>query len=237
MRLLLFLLVFVAFIGCNKESISADDFDRKLSFFPFEKGKSWEYSYDSIVYLNGGAVRDTASGFLKFQIGDSINNSAFAWIKSIKKTPTGGFEINRLESISLANNRLITTDNNLKFINLVFPPDLGTEWNGNIFFNDEIEVLIGGDPYIMYKDWNYKVTTVDTTLIVNGKTYADVIRVAQTDKENAIERRLSEEFYAKDVGLILKRIMILNTQNVSSQLPWDRKAQSGMIYTQRIINP
>ena len=89
----------------------------------------------------------------------------------------------------------------------------------------------------MYKDWNYKVTTVDTTLIVNGKTYADVIRVAQTDKENAIERRLSEEFYAKDVGLILKRIMILNTQNVSSQLPWDRKAQSGMIYTQRIINP
>ena len=152
-------------------------------------------------------------------------------------TPTGGYEINRLESISLTNNRLITTDNNLKFINLVFPPELGTEWNGNIFFNDEIEVLIGGDPYIMYKDWNYKVTTIDTTLIVNGKTYADVIRVAQTDKENAIERRLSEEFYAKDVGLILKRIMILNTQNVSSQLPWDRKAQSGMIYTQRIINP
>ncbi|HPN71771.1 MAG TPA: hypothetical protein PLZ32_19730 [Saprospiraceae bacterium] len=236
MRLFLFILGFIAIYGCNKESISADDFDRKLSYFPFKQGNSWVYAYDSIIYLTGGSMKDTSSGFLKFQIGDSLVSNEFAWIKSISKSPTTGYEINRLESISLANNRLVTTDNNLKFINLVFPPDLGTEWNGNIFFNDEIEVLIGGDPYLMYKDWNYKVTTIDTTLIVNGKTYADVIRVAQTDKENAIERRLSEEFYAKDVGLILKRIMILNTQNVASQLPWEQKAQSGMIYTQRIIN-
>ena len=170
-----------------------------------------------------------------WSINDSTETGQFELLKSIKSKASDSYVPNRLERVYIDDDRLIMTDQNVRFINLVFPPLLNSRWDGNIFFNDQIITFIGGDPFMIYDGWDYEITKKDTTMTVNGVEYNNVLKVSQTDTENAIERRLSEEYYAKNVGLIYKKLMILDSQKISSNLPWEQKAESGLIFTLSLI--
>ena len=236
LKYLFFLSIISAMVtSCVPDPVNPVTINREFDYFPLKSGNTWEYAYDSTTYLSGGSNIQRHSGFMKWEIGDSISNGQFELLKSTKKNDTSPYELTRLERVSIIDNRLITTDQNVKFINLVFPPFLNTRWDGNIFFNDQIITYIGGDPFKIYDDWDYEITTVDTSLVINGVQHNKVIKVSQTDKENAIERRLSEEYFAKGVGLIYKKLMILDSQKISSTQPWESKAESGLIFTLSLI--
>lgn len=221
--------------SCEDEFKGGTEINREYEFFPLSLGKTWEYAYDSTVYLSGGTNVVKHSGLMLWSIYDTTETGQYELLKSIKSKASDAYVPNRLERVFIDDNRLVMTDQNVRFINLVFPPLLNTKWDGNILFNDQIITFIGGDPFMIYDGWDYEITTRDTTMTINGVIYTNVLKVSQTDTENAIERRLSEEYYAKNVGLIYKKLMILDSQKISSNLPWEQKAESGLIFTLSLI--
>lgn len=234
-NLALIFLLLVGFYSCQNEFIDASDYQREFDYFPLKTGQSWEYVYDSTLYLSGGSNIVQTSGFLKWEIGDSLENGFFELLKYFKRNQDDSYQAFRLERIAIDNNRLIITDQNLRFINLVFPPLLDASWDGNQFFDDQMISYIGGDPFRIYDSWHYRVSARDTTLTINQISYPMVVKVSQTDTENAIEKRLSEEYYARGTGLIYKKWMILDSQKIGSSLPWEQKAESGLIFTMSLI--
>jgi hypothetical protein len=109
------------------------------------------------------------------------------------------------------------TENNLRFIKLAFPMDVGVSWTGNTYL-----------PYAPYQDffnfsdfnnlslagWNYVYDSVNRSFTVaNGVTYdstatilqiADSINVPIQDPNSFASSTYWSETYAKHIGLIYR---------------------------------
>lgn len=224
-------------IGCGSETIIAPEIDQEYEYANLALGKTWEYTYDSINYLNVGGTKQSRKGFLKITVEEDLGEGAFKISKSIRTDTTKPYVVNRIETIQIKDKILTTTDNNLRFINLVFPPDAGATWQGNRLFNDNIETTINGDKFTIYSGWTYTIAKKDSTLTVQSKSYPNTIRVvAKPPTENLLSKRQVDEYYSKNIGLVKRYMIVLNTQRIEPNTPWEIKGQSGFIYTQELIS-
>lgn len=120
-------------------------------------------------------------------------------------------------------NRTSTTaervEDNLRFIKLVFPLSEGTSWNGNVYvdLNDQLE---------FYENQVYEVTSLDDAATIGPFSFDSTVTITHIDDENLIEKKLSREVYAKNVGLVSKETLFLKKQNVT--VSWDQP-ESGYI--------
>ena len=227
--------LFLAY-SCESESVKALPIDNGHEYANIKLGRSWEYKYDTINYLSGGAIKQMKSGFLKITIDEQLENGKFRVIKSIKKDSLGQYTPFRAEIIELNEKTLTTTDHNLTFINLVFPPKKEAIWKGNRLFNEDIELTINDEIMKVYNGWDYTITTVDTTLIIHGRSYLNTVEVVAGPKsENLISQRIRKEYYTQGVGLSKVHMEVLNTQKILPNAAWRDKAESGFIYVQELV--
>ena len=229
-----FLLITV--YACENESIKAETIDKEKDFANIAVGKVWEYKYDSLNYLSGGANKISKKGFLRVEITESLENGKYRMIRSFKKDSLGIYIPMRSETVQLDESTLQTTDHNLTFINLVFPPKINTVWQGNRLMNDQVEITINDEIMKVYGGWEYSIIKRDTTLQLFNKSYPKTLIVnAGPKSDNLIARRNRKEFYTKGVGLTKVTMEVLNTQKILPATAWKDKAESGFIYTQELI--
>ena len=133
-------------------------------------------------------------------------------------------------------------ENNQRYISLVFPAKLDKGWDGLVYLRRDTTISIPGGSIDVYKDWDdFEIVGLDEQALIEGVNYDSVLTVLRVDKTNNIERRYSMEQYAKNIGLILRRDSILDTQcggNITVQCinsPWAEKAEKGFIVNQRLI--
>ncbi len=131
------------------------------------------------------------------------------------------------------------TEENLQFIKMVFPLQEDTEWDGNAFINESTSIVVGGETIELFIDFEYKVLSINEEEEVNGETFSDVITIQNADNfdplspaetQNKLERRMIIEKYAKDIGLIYRRHLIVDTQCLEpacDDLSWEEKAEKG----------
>ncbi len=93
--------------------------------------------------------------------------------------------------------------NNQRVLVLQFPVFPGVTWNGNLFNNMD--------------DQRFTYQSIDTTVIVRGKTYEQCVMVLREEREG-IFNIFSYEIYAPDIGLIKKydRRLIFNSGGSSA---------------------
>jgi hypothetical protein len=225
------------FQSCSSESISPDTLDLELDYYPLVAGRTWEYKYDSIVYKNRGARKDTQRGYFRYVLEPNPTPNSYKVTKFIKKTINAPYKINRIDQVNLVDKSIITTEGNLEFTSLVLPPIINTKWNGNKAFDENISIQIdGGDKIQIYLDWSYQYINIDTTINIENKIFPKVIKVSHIDRSDAINRRLSREYYAKGVGLVLKEMEMYETQRIEPNTPWPLKAQAGFSLKLQLIS-
>jgi hypothetical protein len=79
--------------------------------------------------------------------------------------------------------------------------------------------------------------SVDQSENIGGDIlYPSVCTVNQVDLEDKITRRYAEEKYAKGIGLVYKKMIVLNTQKFDSTEPWELKAEEGFILEQVLLS-
>lgn len=227
--------------GCQDEIDERSLQGFETEFYPLEAGKYWEYQVDSVTYAIGGSIVNTTTSYLREEIVDTYvdaTGDTIARIDKYWKTDlNASWEIQKALSATVSGNQAIRTEDNLRFIKIILPPSVGTQWDGNAFIDPFQDFRVGGELVKVYKDWDdAEVIDRQSSATINGDTYNDVVTITLTDTESIIERRFAQEQFAKGVGLISAEYMILDTQcNGCDDKSWVDKAEQGFTMKQVLI--
>jgi hypothetical protein len=227
------------------------DPEAQRAYFPLQIGRYAEYQVDSVVYDFGpgnNTLRDSSRTFVREEITDTLRDNTgqllFVVERSERKSDTLPWEIRRVWSAARTHTQAIRTEDNLRFLRLVFPFDRRTRWDGNLWIDDYLDVEIAGERIRPFVGWNYRVDSIDMPGQIGAFAFDSVLVVTEVDATNAIERRLSRAWYAKNIGLVRREQWILDSQYCNQipapadclSKPWEEKAQKGYILRQLILN-
>lgn len=212
------------------------------SFVPSSPGMWKDYSVEEILYKQGGGIRDTLRYFLREETalkdvlatGDTI-----VLVKRFLKTQKSGeWEYSRSVQFLYSAKEIVLNDNNLQFIKLANPLRSTTQWKPTSYFDESIKLPVGGVMLEYFKNWKAAYRGIFVPFSIDGKSYEKTLDVSVANYENRLEIRWGREVYANQIGLVFKKLMILDTQCFEScaDTPWEEKAQAGHILTQVLID-
>ena len=198
----------LAFTACTKEN-NAPKRSLGFEYYPLAKEKVWIYDVDSTFYdkfYNG-----RATNYL-FQIKDSIadtftnlvGNTVYR-LERYKKSPDSNiwtYQKTFTRSIHLRSAE--EQIDNQNFIRFIFPPELGSTWNGNSRNTLEKQ--------------DYRIVSFPEMIQIGETNYDSVAVVQQSDENNLIQEDIVSESYAKHIGLIKKEIRQIEKEISSGKI-------------------
>lgn len=238
--LVLSLAALVLFSSCGDENKTLDSAFFGYEYYPVEEGKYWVYKMNETLIKQEGNANETSVYFMREDVTEkfvnTIGDTIFKIQRSISDTQNGLYVATDLWTAEVTEAGAYRVEENLEFVKMIFPFKVGTSWEGNLFDN-LTSVKIAETSVWLYKDWgNYEVGAKGIPLEVEGQNYPDVTRIDQANFETSIERRFAVEYYAKNVGLIQKRMEIYDTQCVCPGQTWIEKAEAGFNLTQTLVD-
>lgn len=227
------------FTACNKTDNYKND--QLSDYMPLQKGKYWIYQLDSTNYQNAKIlvthyqVKDVVDD----QLTDNLNRSTYRIIRYIRPLASAR-ESDWSKSgqffIAIGSRMIETTDVfNFKYESLTTPFILDSTWNGNNYLpNNPYSDKDLPIPLFTFsvdkdmRDWEYTFTGIGERFTMNGKNYDNVVTVTQRDASvNLLDDRetpimdgfaskaFSAEKYAKNIGLIYKKLELWEHQPAS----------------------
>jgi hypothetical protein len=186
----LFLMLLIA--SCKKEKEEPVDF--KYEYAPQTIGHYCIYDVMEVKHDDAVGMHDTTVYFLKERIESSFvddqGRPSLRLERSRLDTASGLWVITDVWYSTRIASRYEKIEEDERFIRLTFPVKIDAEWNGNAYNQ------IGA--------WDYKYTDVDVARTYNGLNFSNTARVSHIDEFNFVQRYLSYEVYAKNIGLVSK---------------------------------
>ena len=229
----------IVFSSCENQIENYNPDREGTKYFPLKTGNTWIYSVDSIIYDRAGTIVDTIHHVVKEIITSSFEDNEGNTNYQIERytQENKNWIISDIWFAMKNETQAIRNEDNLRFIKMIFPIKDGINWDGNSYIDSEnIIVKIAGEPIKMYNHWLYRYIRTDDSETIGNNVYDNVCVIQQVDDENSIQKRYSLEKYVKDIGLVYKEMIILNTQIIDDDIPWDQKAEQGFILTQTLIS-
>ncbi len=238
-NLIVLLTISTGFLSCSEENKTLDNSFFGYEYYPLELGSYWIYRVqENFITNNGNAVQEN-SYFIREEITGNFVSPAGDTIYTLQRSRSdrmdGGFTTTDVWTAELNDKAAQRTEENLRFTKMIFPFQVGTTWQGNLF--DELTTISVADVNVwVYKDWgDYEVTARGIELDVEGVNYNDVATVQQAKFQSDIELRDAVEYYAAGVGLIRKEMTILDTQCPCPGQTWLEKAEAGFTLVQTLV--
>lgn len=248
MKYLISIFVGLLFLISCDETTENIDIDYGYDYYPVEIGKYIIYDVDSITYdpSANATLIDTTSYQAKEEIVDTTldneGRTVYVIHYSTRNDANVAWELENVYTTVVTSEWVERTEENLRFVKLLFPQRIADTWDGNRYFVEEnILVTVRGETLELFKNWNSAIIDKGSSTTIGAFTFDDVLTIRHADNENLIERRFVEEKYARTVGLIEKTVMILDTQcggNLSNctELSWEEKAEKGFILKMKVNN-
>jgi len=202
------------------------------------------YDVDSTIYdiVGGNNVSVTVNSIqVKEEVTDSFPDNEGRTVFRIERFERNDeseeWRIKDVWTAAITERQAERTEENLRFIKLIFPVSENTNpWDGNRYIDENTVISVAGESIIIFKNWLYEYHEIGGSLNVGPFTFDDVVTVYQANEKNLIELRRSFEQYAKGVGLVNRKIEILDTQCIDpcSTQTWAEKAEKGFIVEQTI---
>lgn len=252
-RLLLFsALAAGIFSACTPAApINPPDILTDLNYFPLEIDRPLFYFQDSIVIFNtpSGIRYDTARAEVRETLVEQFtaaDGSQFyrgeRWQRTRPDQPWRFVQTYTLQRTAAAAFR---EEDNLRFTKLIFPIRSDRRWNGNVAFDEQRDVPVGGEFLDLFNGWAYRYDSLTAQrTLASGQQLGQLVRVEQADIDNLIDLRRAYEVYAPGIGLVERFIDARATQcrvccggsspNTAqcAELSWDNKAEKGFILHQ-----
>lgn len=246
-------LLLAAIWACSPRETGAPAADpaEQYAYFPLTLGKSLVYRIDSIRYdpaPGGGIRRDSAGIFLRETIADTLRDQTgqllFVVERWERRADTAAWTLKNVWTAARTTSQAIRTEDNLRFLRLVFPFDSRTAWDGNIWIDPGQEIEVAGEILRPFANWRYEIDSLDQPGVVGAFTFDSLLTVTETDQDNLFERRLSRAKYAKNVGLVWREQWIMDSQYCNQSpppadcatKPWTEKAEKGYLVRQVLFD-
>lgn len=223
---------------------------QQYAYFPLKTGKYIDYQVDSIVYdfgPGGSTVTDSSSTLVRELVADTLRDQNGQLLYTVERyeRPSSDlpWELRKIETVWRTGSQAIRTENNLRFLKLIFPMDRRSEWDGNTWIDENREIEIAGERMRPFTNWFYEVDSIDIQAQVGTFAFDSTLVVTEADDNNIIERRFSRVRYAKNVGLVWREQWILDSQYCNQPIPpsdcetrpWEIKAERGYILRQTVL--
>jgi hypothetical protein len=183
--------------GCGDDE-SAGRPDRE--YFPLQTGFYQIYTVEENTYseVNPPELR---SYELKTEVMDSFPNQeggiTFVIHRSKRNTTSDAWEFQEAWSARVTSYQAVLSEGNVAYVLLAFPTAKNKKWNGNSLNSLEAD--------------DYKMESVGGSYsLETDLSFNDVLIINQEDRVNELTRDDREEIYARNVGLIYKRSVVLN---------------------------
>ena len=224
--LIFILLVFFTIqISCKKDaSISPISVNNK-NYFPLEKERYWVYKVDSFYYNDFTSSIDTFSfelkEYIESEIKDDKGNTSFKVERYYRNNNTENWQLKRVWQASFLQNSALKTEENIRYVKLMFPIKQNLKWNGNA--------------YNTSGNQNFEYTDIHKKTSLGTLDFDSVCTVLQMADTSLISIEYHSEQYAANVGLIKKRKMTLQDtrSTIQTSIPIVERANKGtdVIYT------
>jgi hypothetical protein len=246
----LFFLCFLLAACGGREIVAPDALEAQYDYFPLRIGRSAVYSVDSIVYdfaAGGGTQRIASRTFVRERVADTLrdNTGALQYLieRYERRDPKQAWQLTGVGTATRNKTQAGRTENNLRFLNLVFPLSRRSAWNGLVWIDADREIEIAGERMRPFSNWRFEVDSIDVPQKIGTFRFDSVLVVTEADDTNIIERRFSKARYAMGVGLVSKEQLILDSQYCNkpqppsdcATKPWVEKAEKGYILKQTIL--
>ena len=220
---LLFLYMAIILFSCKKDDIVVD---LGYNYFPESVGTYVIYDVDSFVYNNFTHTVDTFTFQVKEIIESVYKDNANRNTLRLERYYRGDASQDwLLQDVWVANktvNRAEKVEENQRFVKLIFPTKKGLVWNGNASNTNG--------------EQNYIYTDVDVKRTINNLSFDSTLLVTQIADSNLIEKKVSVEMYAKNVGMIYKHFASVkdNDAVIDFGKTFNERIDSGFDYYYRV---
>jgi len=191
---LILLLLIIGLFSCTEE-VSLTPDDRGQAYFPVKVGNYWIYDVSETKVLDNqyDSTRYQVRELVDTVFNNQLNELTYRVLKSRRTNAAQAWGNDSLYTINLSATNVQITRDNKRIVPMVFPVTEGKGWNANAFNNhDEAEYF--------YED-------VNQPLIMQGKSYANTLKIIQGDTDvNLLDDRF--EVYALGSGLIYKKMQV-----------------------------
>lgn len=229
-------LVCLVFLSCKKEQQSTHTY-MGYDYFPNNVGHYVIYRCDSII-ANPTSPHVPPFDTFRYQIKEVIdslylNNQGQLTQRIVRYKRTDStipwsniLTIQKVYTGTLLSTMAVRLEDNINFIKLVFPMQLGEQWNGNAMNTLQLP-------------GSYQYTTLNSPATVNGVMFDSTLTVMQVSQSSRIGNQYYYEQYATGVGLIFKEVIDWQTDGSLSftSPPNIDSAKSGtIIYTESYLS-
>lgn len=227
-RNIIFSLISLFVLACKPkiENVSVV-FD--TAYFPIEIN-SWKiYQVMQITIDEATNVYDTVEYQLKEVFNDWYVDSEGDSLAVIKRFIRDNELVKWQETgtwwAGLKDNKVLQTEENIKYIKLNFPVTLGKTWDGNAYnAQDTLNTYL------------YEYTTIDSIENYNNLNFDRVLTVTQKNKTTLIDKLYFIEKYQYNLGLIYKEQLDLYDDSVEFGIPLEQRVSKGTFYYQTILD-
>ncbi|MBK8621120.1 MAG: hypothetical protein IPN79_05015 [Saprospiraceae bacterium] len=228
------LLLFAVFVfGCEKTTETIDTNILGQQYFPLKTGKYWIYESDSVILRGGGTIRDTLHGYIKEEVHSSFINGSGDTVFNVhvyfKRKLDDTFTYYNTVFISRLPNMVLRQEDNLLFTKLVFPLKTGLRFNHNQLFDQNIDVMVGGETFLdMYSEWNTRIESYNEVYNWAGDLLKRT-RIRLVDEETSLDKKYYYEEYLENIGLYKKEMIFLQ-DNKGGTIPLPERAIRGFYH-------
>ena len=209
----LILTLAIVFFSCSKDKeIVIPDIGH--DYAGLEVGKYVVYDVDSFYYDDFNSVIDTSYYQIKevvdSEFEDLEGETAFKIVRYRKEIDSTNWVLIDVWNSKLTQTNFQKSEENIKFVKLIFPVRNNVSWNGNAMNNQG--------------DMQYEYTSIDQSETVGSSSLSSVLTVLQFEDINLVQERFYEEKYSKGIGMVYKKsVDISNVFNSGTGL-WERNA-------------
>lgn len=185
-------------------------------YYPLTVGKYITYSLDSVVfYTNFGVSASINSYQVKHQVDakitDNLGRPAYRIIRYIRSSSTAPWVPDNTFMAVPTDNSIEFIENNLRFQKLKSPIRQDYTWKGNTYINTTSST----STLKFLDDWDYTYDSLNVTAKIGALNIDSTIKVAQSDYTDTYNRIVSEEKYAKGIGLVYRNFLYTNKGNLT----------------------
>jgi hypothetical protein len=188
-------MVIIICYSCSKKEEETVLPDLGHDYAGLEVGKFVVYDVDSFFYDDFDNSIDTSYYQIKevvdSEFEDLEGEPAYKIIRYRKEIDSTNWVLIDVWNSKLTQTNFQKSEENVKFIKLIFPVGDGKTWNGNSMNS------IG--------EMEYEYTAVDQSETIGGIGLSSVLTVIQLDNVNLVEEYYHEEKFARGIGLVYKK--------------------------------
>ena len=223
--LVISLFFFAIQLSCKKDASISPLAVNNKNYFPLEKGRYWIYKVDSFYYNDFTSSIDTFSfelkEYIESEIKDDNGNTSYRLERYYRNNSSEKWILKRVWQTSLEDNSATKTEENIKFVKLLFPIKENLKWNGNA--------------YNALGEFNFEYISIHKNTSIGSLSFDSVSTVLIKADTSLISIENHTEQYATNVGLVkITRTSLQDTRStIQTSIPISQRANKGtdVVYT------